>query len=237
MTPIAPQDRPKVIAMAVILVLVLGFVLKNALSLLGGPKPPAPAPVVPPVAIAQNTAPVPNAPAASGNPTDPTPAPAGRAIETEGPTDPFRRVLPESSAVRQPTLPPAKIGGTGSTPLPGGGNFPDNTGEIPPATIEEPPIRLSGVVIDRDRIAVVSSDSGTELYKVGSQILGLFRVLRITPEEVFFRGPNGTFTLRVGESHSPVVVPKEPEASAPPTGLALPTRNPMRLPLPKFLGG
>lgn len=199
MTPINPQDRPKVIGLIVASMLMLGFVGKTAVSNFGPKKdvpPPTPAvaPATPPPAAG---APVPAA----------APAPVAandRTLELGGPEDPFRRVLPDPSrgngappARFQAPRPRALSGSLGVAPLPVSGG----PGASLPAA--DPAIRLDGIVSAQDHSAMLTIGDKTDLYRVGDQIAGTFRLIAVSDRDATFRGPSGVFTVNVGEERRP----------------------------------
>jgi len=223
MKPLSPQDRPKVIGLCVAMVFVFGLLAKTILGMMGsknGQAPTQPAPAPPPV-VATNV-PTP------GTGTTPTGTPPGttikssltslNSIELGGPTDPFRRVLPDPASFNNQSAPPPntprpKGGGlAGAFPNPSG-VFPEAPGVQTKAVPLEPPLKLDGVVTDRENYAMVTVNGKTEMYRAGSKIARLFEVVSIDEYGASFRGPGGVFRLEVGQEHAPVAAP-----AAAPTG-------------------
>lgn len=217
MKPINPQDRPKVIGLSVAMVIVFGLLAKTILGMLGSKNPQAqPAPVAPPV-VATNTSTPPTGAAPAGATPGTTVKPSLtslNAIEMGGPTDPFRRVLPDpgkfSNQGAAPSISPSPKGGglSGAFPNPNGGSvFPIGPGVQTKAVPLEPPLKLDGVVSDRENFAMVTVNGKTEMYRAGNKIARLFEVISIDEYGASFRGPGGVFRLEVGQEHSPAAAP------------------------------
>lgn len=221
MKPMNPQDRPKVIAMLVITVILFGFILKTILGTLaaknGNTPQPAPPPVVPPTTVATNvTPPGQTGTATSQNPLGTATSSNLSLYDLGGPTDPFRKVLPDPSKFNNPTPPPTTIksGGSGRIGT-GGGSIPlppidgQGSGPLTPMHVAppEPTIRLDGVFADKENLAMVTVGSMTDTYRAGSKIAKVFEVVSIDELGASFRGPSGTFRLEVGQEHHAPAAP------------------------------
>jgi hypothetical protein len=181
--PINSKDLPKVIGLGVATVGVLGFF---AMTLMGNmAKKNETAPPAQPTAVAPpNPASGPNGAASPVTPgqSPTTVATNDRTIELGGPAEPFRKVLPEGG--RPDPFPNVKIG-RGRMPRMGGrlrggpitvGNIGMSSmgGNLAPAAIPEPTVRLDGVVTDGTSYAMVSCNGRTEMYRVGARFGGMF---------------------------------------------------------------
>ncbi|AIE84010.1 hypothetical protein [Fimbriimonas ginsengisoli] len=234
MKPIDAKDKPKVIVLGILSVGMLGFFSMSIMGMVA--KKPAPAPLAPPgstqapgLIVATNTrtpaySPPPTSATATGTAPSPISTPAGnpyepankgtaidRTTEMGGPSDPFRKVLPEPGQLRRPD-PTPKVTGGGRTPPPLSGTLPGSGpiylhpggagGGITPAAIVEPTIRLDGVVTGSNSYAMVTCHEKTEIFHIGGRIEGLYTVTSVDSKGASFSGPKGKFRLEVGDVRS-----------------------------------
>jgi hypothetical protein len=251
MKPINPQDKPKVIAMLVATVLLFGFVLKTILGAMGPKDAPKPAanPAPPAVAVTSTPAPgtapgtvpgaVPGGAVGTAPGTAVNPQASLTAMDIGGPSDPFRKVLPDPGRFQNPGPSTPIIRGGGPRPLTGnGGGLPPINPNNPGMSMTrmahpEPSLRLDGIVADKENYAMVTVGSKTEMYRAGSRIANVFEVTSIDEFGASFRGPNGTFRLEVGQEHTQAAAPPPSnfDGSAVPQKDALTFRGPL-LPMP-----
>lgn len=246
MTPISASDRPKIITLGVLSVIMFGYFAKTLLGAVGdhaaAATPPSP-PVTPAPAA---TAPVPTVAAVAT-----TPAPSALAastsslpvIESGGPAEPFRKVLPEPGQTHNP--PPAvkqSIRGNASGGLP----VPAMSGSVSPMPVMggsvvagpslakvEPAIRLDGVVTDSENCAVVSYGDKSDIIRAGRKVAGVYKLISVDESGASFRGPSGVFRLEVGQQHTaPAILPSAaPQPSSTSSAPAMADTSGM-LPLP-----
>lgn len=231
MKPVNPKDKPKVILLAVLSMLMLVFFTVRILAATSKLGNPGQAKLV----LPQGSAAVVAAPAPAVTPTPASAPPGmsagaraaivnsslaggpGRLVELSGPADPFRRVLPDQSTLQQHAAPPPPIRiakysdggharGIGATPANFGGLG------IAPLGPLEPALRLDGVVTDQDQSAMVTANGKTDVYEIGSRIAKVYTLLSVTESEARFRGPHGVFRLAVGAEHDGAA-PTSPEPS------------------------
>jgi len=226
MKPVNPEDRKKLMLLMAGVVVAFGFIGKTVLGIIGSKNAaaaqsqPAPAPAPAPVAAA----PTPGTPA----PTTGTPAVKPTltsldSIEMGGPTNPFRKVLPDPASFNAPPgpaniPPPSGSGLKGAFPPPGGpgkGVPPVNPGAAGVTMPLEPPLKLEGVVASRENYAMVTVSGKTEMYRAGNKIARMFEVISIDEYGASFRGPGGVFRLEVGQEHTPSPAPAAPSPVIP----------------------
>jgi hypothetical protein len=223
-TPIHPKDRPKVIAMSVLSVLMLGFFLMTVMGAIS--KKPGNAGNPPPLALADAPPPAVSAgPAVTASVAPPvkslSTADADKVAVETTPVNPFRHVLPdpftlqrmiaEANAPPTPKRSPPPLSGS----LPGGaiGGIGSSVA-IAPVVPPAPMIRLDGVVTDRDHYAMVTFNDRTDMYHVGGKVGGLITVIGVTDSGASFRGPKGIFRLEVGdERNAAAPTPKIPSST------------------------
>jgi|GEM_PF-5511132 len=250
MKPMNPNDRPKVIAMGVISVVVLllgGLKVKSQIAeQQPGPIPPpsnpAPAPATAPVAVAPaaNVAPgaVPPAgvtPGAPGAKTSVFGTPTQVADDTVG-RDPFKHVLmsaAELQAIKNPPPPVLQIKPNGPV-LTGRKTFDLPTGGVGPMPPPEPALLLNGVMTDHDRYAMVTCGNRTEMYRIGSRITSFYKLVGVSATGATFAGRHGLFRLQIGDEHKPgdPGLPKTEIKGLNKTTAAAPTPDSGTLPMP-----
>lgn len=213
MKPVGEGDRWKVVVLAVLTVVVFGFVLKTVLGM--GAKKPATATVTQPT----TPPPAPASPAAKPETvaTNTTPSKGNlgfQGIEPGGPENPFRNVLPDPNRFQRganpPPInlpnPPAGSGLKGTfpvnpmNPMNPGGKLAIGPDREAPA---EPGLRLDGIVQDRAHYAMITVGQKTEMYRAGAKVAKVYEVLSIDEFGASFRGPSGVFRLEVGQAREP----------------------------------
>jgi hypothetical protein len=198
----SPQDRPKVIALVVAIVLVIGFVVKSFL----GAKAAQQAVTTPPASA-------PSKVDTTWKPTeiDPGPgiqSPRGPVSVAYSGANPFRTVLPDSStAVRiqgGSSMSQAdravgrgpKVDGFDFTKLP-------NTGENGKPFQVDPPqnvlIKVEGVVTGGKKMAVVSVGGETKFLNLGQKFGDGFMVVGISSKAVTFQRNGKRMTVGIGD--------------------------------------
>lgn len=227
MTPIRPEDRPKMIALGGGVVLVMVFVVMQVSSALNPPKAPE-APKVETVAATPTPAGV-----ASGSlPEAPAPGAGAPIVVATMPmapqVDPFRQVLPDT-------------GNTSASRSPGpmGGKFVPLTGPVPGlpqptlASVEVKPytpgedgealgaddLQLKGVLAGNQPVAVFSKGDKDVVVRIGENLNADVTLLEITPIGAVVRAHKKRVVLEIGQAvaAAPAVqaVPAGPGGNAP----------------------
>jgi hypothetical protein len=215
-TGIRPEDRAKAIGLGVALVVMLGFIGKTLVGIAGGQKPAtaafAPPPAAPGAAAAT---------AAPGLEPGSVPPPKGYA-QMIG--NPFKRVLPNGATrALPPPPPPAPTNMAGGLPaavrsMPSMGfQAPAviNPGAALPLTPPAPPedpIKVEGVMIDRERTAIITVKDRTDYLSVGQSRNG-YRVISIGNNDVTFEKDGEKVKVFVGETTKPQEPPLRSSSS------------------------
>jgi len=231
LTPIKPEDRPKLIALSVALVGMTGFIGKTVVGIVSKPQATAAATSsTSPTAVATTSA-------ATGLVVAAYAEPAFEPLSYDGPADPFRKIVDVSSRSAPIAAPRMRIvpstygrGLSGSlppvSPLPpvgGAIGVPQPNGiEVTPVASAEPSIRLDGVMADDKKTAMVTVDGRTDIINPGQSMSG-YVLERVTDQTAVFRTPRGRFELRVGDARQPGT-PLEPLNTR--KAVALVTRKP-----------
>lgn len=239
MTPIRPEDRPKLIALASAIALVFAYGIYQLVgSRVSSPSASAVAPVTPstlpldpptqvdmgalePGQVSVTQRPIQDA-SASRNPFEPI------VSRNQPPPPPLKQPSPGSGKPSEkPFVPPGEkprgslSGGTGRT----GG-----TGEIVPAVViaQDKPMELVGVVSGTTSIAMIRTENKDRFVRVGDRVAG-YRVAAIGTDVVRLRRGEKTRTLLVGfPAVGNVAVPSgvlSPQSRLVPPGASAPLGN------------
>lgn len=130
--------------------------------------------------------------------------------------NPFRDIIKEGKGLSGKPAMPGKLPGTGP-----GGITPIQVGGPNIQLVQEPTLRLDGVIAGRGATAIATMGERTEVLSIGASF-GQYTLIQVDHKTATFGSKHGMVRLLVGEETKPPTSPAAPVVPKIPTTMTLP---------------